>query len=465
MFVFLLGGISIFAYWIGWNIQNVYVQTSSPLHVAVTAPIPRAKSWMAFGVASCLAVLVFYKYTAFAITSLIDALDLVGIRWSPAIPEIPLPVGVSFFVFHAISLIVDTYRKKIKEPLSLLDSLLYVAFFPQLVAGPILRADSFLPQLRQTRDPQKIDVALAFWLIGLGLAKKVLIANFLATQLVDPVFSAPHLFSGLHTLLAIYGYAAQIYCDFSGYTDVAIGSAILLGYQFPPNFNSPYASTNIQDFWRRWHISLSSWLRDYLYISLGGSRGSGRYFTLRNLMLTMLLGGLWHGASWNFVFWGFLHGAALVVHRLWTDWRAASSPTDASPNSTPENTPSNILSNLFGKIATFHFVCAAWIFFRATSFGDAMAVFAGLLKPWHWQAIEGEPALAVWNSSWLTMCLFASLIGGILLQNLGNDVTTRIRTQLARLPWYGLAIFFAVFLWMLDILGPTGVPPFIYFQF
>ena len=234
------------------------------------------KTWLTAGVVICLATLGYYKYTSFFFTTTLDLWGRVGRPPRIAIPSPLLPLGVSFFVFHAISLMMDAYRRKLKQAVRLGDALLYVAFFPQLIAGPILRASSFLPQLSARRNPAAIRINRAFLLIVAGLFKKVVISNLLATRLVEQVFAAPQAFSRGDILLAIYGYAAQIYCDFSGYTDIAIGCAMLLGYRFPRNFNAPYIATNPQDFWRRWHISLSSWLRDYLYIPLGGSRGSAR---------------------------------------------------------------------------------------------------------------------------------------------------------------------------------------------
>src|SRR5579863_7497892 len=300
----LLIGISVFA----WVVSRLIQRSTSP---------GARKFWLVVGVVVCLAALAYFKYTSFLLTNL---LALWG-RFAPS-PRIPinsplLPLGISFFVFHAISLLADCYRGKVTEPVQIGDALLYVAFFPQLIAGPILRASRFLPQLAVRRNPDAIRVNRAFLLIICGLFKKVVISDMLATRLVEPVFTVPRSFGAGDTLLAIYGYAVQIYCDFSGYTDIAIGCALLLGYRLPRNFNSPYKAANPQEFWRRWHLSLSSWLRDYLYFPLGGSRrGSTR--TYINLMITMLLGGLWHGAAWTFVVWGGLHGFLLVIHRIWS---------------------------------------------------------------------------------------------------------------------------------------------------
>ena len=223
-----------------------------------------------------------------------------------------LPVAISFLTFHAISYIVDVYRGRLKASRSPLDILLYISFFPHLVAGPIVRAHEFLPQLASPRRAEDFGFGENMLLILGGLFKKMVIANYLAVKFVDPIFTDPTQFSRFDLVMAVYAYAIQIYADFSAYTDIAIGVAALLGYRFPQNFNQPYRALGIGDFWRRWHMTLSNWLRDYLYIPLGGNRG-GRLMTARNLMLTMLLGGLWHGANWTFLIWGALHGAALVV--------------------------------------------------------------------------------------------------------------------------------------------------------
>ena len=336
-----------------------------------TAALPKSrKRWLITGIVFCLATLVYYKYVGFFIISLLDICRLFDVQPQWHITSPMLPLGVSFFVFHAISLMSDAYRHKLSNKVNLRDALLYIAFFPQLIAGPILRASAFLPQLTAKCNPQTIRVNLALMLICSGLFKKVVISNTLATQLVDPVFASPASYGMADTLLAIYGYAAQIYCDFSGYTSIAAGCAMLLGYSFPRNFNAPYYATDPQDFWRRWHISLSTWLRDYLYIPLGGSQG-GVTRTYVNLFITMVLGGLWHGANWTFVIWGALHGSYLVIHRYWSSLniplllrlREASS------------------WRWISRLLLFHAVCVAWIFFRAPSFEIAFAMFNSLSVP------------------------------------------------------------------------------------
>src|SRR6266567_4511405 len=317
-----------------------------------------------------LGLLAYFKYYDFFVSSAQNLLDKTGIHIAPEIIAITLPVGISFFTFQALSYVIDIYRRTF-EPVSLLEFAVYESFFPHVVAGPIVRAAEFLPQLKEKHDPRRVDASKAFFLIFLGLFKKVVLANFLATEIVDQVFASPGRHSALETLVGIYGYAVQIYADFSGYTDMAIGLALLLGFRFPQNFDSPYAAVSIQDFWRRWHMTLSRWLRDYVYIPFGGNRKANPR-TYLNLLATMLLGGLWHGAAWTFVVWGGLHGSLLAIHRLWSrtldevGWR----PAVTVRGSTAWRWASRIL--------LLHAVSAGWVFFWASSFGIAFDVFRRL---------------------------------------------------------------------------------------
>jgi len=403
------------------------------------------KAWLVLGVSACLTTLVYYKYTAFFLTTLLNLSPHLLHRgaklpaWlGSATPMLPL--GISFFVFHAISLMADVYRGKLRQPVRMLDALLYVAFFPQLIAGPILKASSFMPQLEKRRNPRSLRVNRAMMLIVSGLFKKVVISNLLATRLVEPVFAVPQMFSGGDIALAVYGYAAQIYCDFSGYTSIAIGCALLLGYRFPRNFNAPYTASSPQEFWRRWHISLSSWLRNYLYIPLGGSRG-GSTRTCINLMATMLLGGLWHGAGWTFVIWGALHGLYLIVHRLWSaiEWQ---------PVLRLRKTAAWLWVS---RLLLFHAVCLGWIFFRSPSFGVATTVIRRL-------GAHGPLTLA-------TTPVVLMLIAGLAGQFRPQRWLTAFECELGRWPALvrGAALALAIF--AIEVLGPTGVAPFIYFQF
>jgi alginate O-acetyltransferase complex protein AlgI len=406
----------------------------------------RRKQLLILGVTVCLAVLVYYKYASFVLLTALGLWGMVGRTPVWNLPAPFLPLGISFFVFHAISLMGDIYRRKLREPLYLTDALLYVAFFPQLIAGPILRASHFIPQLMRPRykavnDSRHIRVNRAFLLILAGLFKKVILSNTLSTRLVEPVFAAPSSFHRGDVLLAIYGYAAQIYCDFSGYTDIAIGCAMLLGYHFPRNFNAPYTATDPQDFWQRWHISLSSWLRDYLYIPLGGSRSSAAH-TYVNLMITMLLGGLWHGASWTFVLWGGLHGLYLIAHRLWASSTAQQIQTLRTRTWWP----------WISRILMFHAVCFGWIFFRSPTFTTAAQVLHQLATS------RGAATLANWP-------ILVTLTLGLFAQYAPRTLRRTAESTMSHLPAFANGLVLAAGILLIELLGPTGIAPFIYFQF
>jgi len=319
-----------------------------------------------------LGVLSYFKY-AYFITSTINSLlgtdfEVVNYLslWTNQLINshfdtltILLPVGISFYTFQTISYTVDIYREKLKPVRNILDFGFYVSFFPQLVAGPIVRAAEFIPQIYKKFSLSWQEFSYAYFLILNGLTKKMLISDYISLNFVDRVFDNPLSYSGFENLMATYGYALQIYCDFSGYTDIAIGVALLLGFRLPINFNSPYKAVNITDFWHRWHISLSSWLRDYLYIPLGGNR-KGKARALINLMITMLLGGLWHGANIRFVIWGGIHGTSLVVHRLWAGIFPAP------------KLKSSVWKRFIAGFITFQVVSLSWIFFRSTSIDRAL---------------------------------------------------------------------------------------------
>ncbi|MBV9881902.1 MAG: MBOAT family protein, partial [Sphingomonadaceae bacterium] len=317
--------------------------------------------WVAAGVAANLTVLGFFKYYGFFMVQVEELLHLLGWERDLAIMQVVLPVGISFFTFQGMSYLIDIYRRQTR-PATLLDMTLLMSFFPHLVAGPIVRASHLIPQFQRVPELTRGMAATGLALIVWGLFKKAVIASELATGLVDNVFFDPSAHSSLDLVAAAYGYAVQIYCDFSAYSDMAIGIAALLGYRFPHNFNQPYRASSLQDFWRRWHISLSSWLRDYLYVSLGGSRHGLKRLCF-SLMATMLLGGLWHGASWNFVIWGALHGGVLVAERLWREYKPRQWGT---------------LPNWAGILITFHIVLLGWIFFRASSFDVALSFLGGM---------------------------------------------------------------------------------------
>jgi alginate O-acetyltransferase complex protein AlgI len=397
------------------------------------------KRLLALAVAGNLAVLAYFKYVDFFVTSTNNAFAWVGIDVPLEARSIVLPVGISFFTFMGISYVVDVFRGDF-VPTGLGKFAAYLSFFPHLVAGPIVRPNELIPQLDSPRDPRYVDTSRAFFLIATGLFMKVVISNYLASSIVDDVFGAPNQYSSLDVLVGIYAYAVQIYADFFGYTNIAIGIALLLGFQFPQNFDSPYAAVSVQDFWRRWHMTLSRWLRDYVYIPLGGNRG-GRLFTYRNIMLTMLLGGLWHGAGWTFVVWGAIHGVALVAERWWRD----------RPGYVER--PSTTWSRAWKRFVTFQVVCFAWIFFRSDSVADAWDMIVRLVTAW------GEPSELVTGGVLLAIAV------GIGSQYLPRRLPLALMARFSRLPVPAQAVVLSLALLGVHAMGPEGVAPFIYFQF
>src|ERR1051325_1776170 len=291
--LFMVGASYVFYGWWDWRfvllLAGVTVAAQAGAQALAPTPPARHRGWVLAGtLAVILGLLGWFKYYGFLALNLSNALHAVGIHSPLPLLQVALPVGISFFTFMAISYVVDVYRGDL-EPAGWLDFFVYLSFFPHLVAGPIVRGGELLPQIRRRRDPRRIDLSRCAYLIFGGLFKKVVVSSFLASAIVDPVFGTPGSHTSLEILVAVYAYAIQIYADFSGYTDIAIGVALLLGFKFPENFDAPYSARSIQDFWRRWHMTLSRWLRDYLYIPLGGSRGP-RWKTYRNVMITMLLG-------------------------------------------------------------------------------------------------------------------------------------------------------------------------------
>src|SRR5262245_25084268 len=436
----LLASYVFYAWW-DWRFVFLLAASTVVNHVLAVAihrarDIRARKGLLTLAVAFDLGFLGYFKYANFFLST---TDNLAGTSF---IAHVVLPVGISFYSFMAISYVVDTYRGEL-VPASFARFAVFQAFFPHLVAGPIVRASELSPQLARARDPRRVDVGRAFLLIVSGLFLKVVIANHLATSIVDEVFAAPNRHSSLEVLFAIYGYAVQIFADFCGYTNIAIGVALLLGFEFPQNFASPYSAVTLQDFWRRWHMTLSRWLRDYLYIPLGGNR-KGRLTTYRNLMLTMLLGGLWHGAAWTFVAWGGIHGLGLAFERLQQDLRRA--------RGRPE--PANTLARrVVGRLVTFHVVCFAWIFFRADSFGRAWDVITQLFTAW------GQ------SSPLVTTSVLLAIVVGIGSPYVPAGTISGLVRGLGVLGPVPPAVCLAVGLMLVDTLGPPGVAPFIYFRF
>ncbi|MBX3191344.1 MAG: MBOAT family protein [Labilithrix sp.] len=392
-----------------------------------------------------LGVLSIFKYFDFAVDSFAAVMRWAGVEVSPVHLRLVLPFGISFFTFETMSYTIDVYRREIPPADKYLDYLLFVAFFPHLVAGPIVRPKTMLPQL--AAEPVATDATKqsGLFLIATGLCKKIVIGDTLSINLVNRVFDNPERFSSLEVLVAIYAYAIKIYADFSGYTDVAIGSARLFGYELPKNFDAPYVSRNLQEFWRRWHISLSSWLRDYLYVPLGGSRGS-TWKTYRNLMTTMLLGGLWHGASWNFVIWGGLHGGALAVNRAWQRREEGKRGAEAPKR---EGAP---LAHVVSVVATFHFVCFAWIFFRAKTFEHAILMLQRL----------GKGTLESPN---LAPKVLAVLALGFVTHFMPKRIYDGARDAFVACPAIVQGALLAVFAYVLHFAAAAKAEPFIYGQF
>jgi alginate O-acetyltransferase complex protein AlgI len=445
--VFMTAASYVFYAW--WNWHLVWLLAASTLisqagAVAVarsTGPRSRRAALVA-SVGAQLCLLGWFKYYGFFAVSLANAFSAIHLPAPLPLLQVTLPVGISFFTFMGISYVIDVYRGDI-TPAPWLDYVVYQSFFPHLVAGPIVRGRELLPQIMTKRDPRRVDFSRAAYLIWGGLFKKVVISSFLANAIVDPVFGDPGHHTSLEILFAVYGYAVQIYADFSGYTDIAIGVALLLGFQLPQNFNAPYAAVSLQDFWRRWHMTLSRWLRDYLYVPLGGSRGS-RLATYRNLMITMALGGLWHGAAWTFVVWGALHGIGLSAERFRREQIAARG---GDPAALPAG-----LSLAAARLATFHVVCLGWLFFRADSIATVGTMLARLFTAF-------GPAPAV------TPLVLLAVAVGIGTQYLPRDLPGRVQMAFSRAAPIAQGVALGVMLFVITTLGPQGVAPFIYFRF
>ena len=400
---------------------------------------PGRKAVLMLGVALDLGILGYFKYLDFFIAQAMTFTHMLGFELPLSFVNVTLPVAISFLTFHAISYIVDVYRGRLKASRSPLDILLYISFFPHLVAGPIVRAHEFLPQLASPRRAEDFGFSENMLLILGGLLKKMVIANYLAVKFVDPVFTDPTQFSRFDLVMAVYAYAIQIYADFSAYTDIAIGVAALMGYRFPQNFNQPYRALGIGDFWRRWHMTLSGWLRDYLYIPLGGNRHGG-LMTARNLMLTMLLGGLWHGANWTFLIWGAMHGAALIA-----DHAYRRSAVYARIGGRP-------WAIALDWLVTFHFVCFCWLFFRAPSLDGATQFLAGIVTD------NGAASI-------MPGVVWPLLAAGAFTQFIPPDSRLRLGEWLDRGGQAAQVAFGALALYVIVVMAPSASAPFIYFQF
>ena len=441
-----------YVFYAWWDWRFVFLLAASTVinaaggrMIAHFADDRRRRTALVLTITADLGILSWFKYAGFFAASADNVLRRLGASGAPVpIPTVTLPIAISFFTFMAMSYVIDIYRGDL-EPATFTDFAVYLSFFPHLLSGPIVRGHDLLPQIvdAEHRDPRRLDFPRAAGLILGGLFKKVVVSSYVSTAIVTPVFDTPSAHSAPEILLAVYGYAVQIYCDFSGYTDIAIGCALLLGFRFPQNFDMPYSARSVQEFWRRWHMTLSSWLRDYLYVPLGGNR-RGRRATYRNLMLTMLLGGLWHGAAWTFVAWGGIHGFALCVGHVRGERRRARGLPDRDP------APGRVLLQ---RVATFHVVCFGWIFFASPTLNGALTLCWRLVSTW------GQAAPL------FRLPVAAAVAGGLALQFAPAAWRSGLRTWFGRLHPAPQAVALASALLVTTTLGPAGVAPFIYYKF
>jgi alginate O-acetyltransferase complex protein AlgI len=416
----------------------------------------RKKFFVIASVIVNLSVLSYFKYSGFITATINDIFQtnfqvfnflayfsnsLAGSHFD--IAAIGLPVGISFFTFQTISYTVDIYRGKVEPVRNLIDYGFYVSFFPQLVAGPIVRASEFVPQIYKRYHLTFEEFGYAIFLILNGLIKKMFIGDYLAVNFIDRIFSNPGAYTGFENLMALYGYSLQVYCDFSGYTDIAIGVALLLGFRLPKNFNSPYKADNVGNFWKRWHMSLSSWLKDYLYIPLGGNR-KGKFRTNVNLMITMLLGGLWHGASWQFVIWGGLNGIGLLVYKYWK-------------RISPYQNSSHWLAHLWKVFITFNFITFTRIWFRSESMEGARQLMHQIWTNFNFNLIP-----EIITSFKL---IFLIMLFGYIMHWLPTGFKSLYRDWFINTPVLAKVLITCIAIFIIYQSWSAKLQPFIYFQF
>ncbi len=452
VYLLLAASIYFYASWNPYLALLIVVSTTIDFFLAHGIEATKVQRWkkllLTINICGNLGLLCYFKYTNFFLDSIKETLLAAGLDASTIRPlELALPIGISFYTFEAISYMVDVFKGRVKAEKNLAHFQLFILFFPHLVAGPIVRGRDFLPQVNRRKRWSWPRMQVGVQLFLMGFFKKWAVADRMA-EFANPVFKDPEAFRTGAVWVAVIAYALQIYCDFSGYTDMALGCAHMLGYKLSVNFNMPYLAVNVSDFWRRWHISLSSWLRDYLFIPLGGSRG-GTWRVCRNLMITMTLGGLWHlkaeeHAHWTFVVWGVLHGAYLIFHR---GFKALC-----------DNRPlaQRLLLSIPGTICrcalTFLAVCVGWVFFRAETFSQAFAVLRRMVV-----LVPGNGSELHSNGVWFTVLVLA-------LCHIVATTGLWKRWSL-RLPAPVLGASYALVFTMAQILAPAGGPVFIYFQF
>jgi D-alanyl-lipoteichoic acid acyltransferase DltB (MBOAT superfamily) len=414
------------------------------------------RTFLLLSIISNIGLLAYFKYTGFFVQTVNDLFgtdfvikdflqsfsnQYLGTHFN--VSNIILPVGISFFTFQSLSYTIDLYRRRLEPVRNIIDFGFYVSFFPQLVAGPIVRASEFIPQLYTPYNVSQREFSHALFLIMKGLIKKIIISDFIAVNFIDRIFDLPTAHSGFENLMAVYGYGLQIYCDFSGYTDIAIGLGLILGFRLPLNFNSPYKAVNVSDFWKRWHISLSRWLKDYLYIPLGGNR-KGKFRTIVNILVTMLLGGLWHGANLRFIIWGGLHGIALSFNKLWSYIFG-------------ERTNRGRIRTAISVFLTFQFVSFCWIFFRTQDTHGVLLMMRQII--YDFMPASFTTVLAAYGGA------FALMAAGYLIHFLPERVKESYRGLFIRIPLPAQMIIVLLIAFLLHQMSTSEVMPFIYFRF
>lgn len=444
--VLLVASAGFYAWWdwrMLWLLGALAVGNHAAAHlVHRLAPRPGAQRvalWA--GVGAHLLVLGWFKYYGFFALSLTTALDRLGVVVHPPLVQVVLPLGISFVTFQAISHLVEVHREVV-GPATLLETATWLCFFPTVASGPITRPSELVPQLRERPEP-RVEATRAIVLILRGLVKKLVLASYLADAIADDVFAQPSLHSGPEVLAGVYAYAVQIYVDFSGYTDMAIGISLLLGIRLPENFDAPYRAATVTEFWTRWHMTLSRWLRDFVFLPLARRSRPTTAAVARNLVVVMLLAGLWHGAAWTFVAFGAVHGVAMALERVVRERarRRGRRPVPTGP------------ARVWGVVRTFHVVCLGWVFFRADSLAGAVDVLARVGTGW-----GGAAPLLTW-------LLVATIAGVVAAQLLPRRLLDGLTHAAARVPPPAVAPLAAVTIVLVDVLGPAGVAPFLYFGF